>query len=224
MKTPKKRFRKTVSLVLGLLITTIATLLSCSSDDGGGSGVDNNIIMLAEIPQDLVMGWGKGRANADGYLSLSIGDGQIQTFAQIGDNDEDTQRLVDIVFPGDWGSQGGGITICAPNEGGAGGASWEYCTNWIRKKGTQIAEMPNSFDFTAFENVKSVQQILNLDANAYYTGWYYPGVSGSGQGKTYLIRTYEGYLALIYLKNVQGTYGDTYAKVTLRIKLTKEAY
>ena len=204
-----------------MIATLIFGMISCSSDDSN-SNEKQNEILLQEHPS-ITMGWGKGRANYPGYLSLSKGNGQIETFFQIDDNDEQTQGLVDIVFPGDWGSSGGGLTICAPNTSGAGGAAREYCTNWLRKKGTKVYELPSSFDLSSFENTKTVNHILSLNNNASYTDWVNLGIGG-GQGKTILVKTYEGYLALIFIQNIQGTYGDVQAKVTLRIKITKEIY
>lgn len=206
---------------LNLLFFALAStfiIISCKDDE---SDTPEEEVLLVEHSA-VTMGWGKGKLNNDGYLSLSMGDGTIDTFFEIADNDEATQGLVDIVFSGDWGNAGGGISICAPNEGGAAGATYEYTTNWIRKKGTQLTEV--NLDAGGFDGIKTVPQILALESEneIFYAGWAMP--AGTGQGKTYLIRTYEGYLALIFLQSVMGTYADENAKVTLRIKVTPTTF
>lgn len=159
------------------------------------------------------------RLNTDAYLSLGAGNGAIETFRTVDVNDIDTQESVDLVFPGDWGSQGGKITIAAPNSTGAGGAAYEYCNGWQRKKGTQIAELPGSFDLNSFESVRYASDLLALhdEYSLHYSNWLM--LLGSEIGRSFLIRTYEGRLSVFYITNIQGTYGDEFAKVTFRIKV-----
>ena len=214
----KKYIFKSTILAAFALLTTVFT--SCESDSNDEK---KNEIQLVEHGSK-VMGRGKGGRTTDCYLGLSEGNGGIISFLNVDKNDEATQTRVDIVFPGDAGSSGGGLTVGAPISDGLGGAGYEYCKEWIRKNGTKIAEMPNSFDLTAFENVKTVPQILELDKKAFYSSWQYPGTNNGGQGKTLLIKTYTGHLALMFIERIQGSYGDTQAKVTIRLKVTPNTH
>lgn len=210
----KNYFIKTAIVVTMIFVTNLLT--NCSSDN---TEEHKNDVLLVQH-ESKTLGWGKGGQNTAGYLGLSEGNGNIITFLNVDKTDEATQKRVDIVFPGDSGSNGGGLTIGAPNSDGLGGAAIWYCKDWIRKNGTRIAELDNTFDLSTFEKVKTVPQILALDKKAFYSNWDYPGIGGGGQGKTLLIRTYTGYLALLFIEKVQGTYGDEQAKVTVRIKVT----
>lgn len=192
--------------------------VACNSDDEGGNGNNPADIPLVEHNNKIV-GWGKGRMNTDAYLSLGAGNGAIETFRTVDVNDVETQELVDLVFPGDWGNQGGKMTIAAPSSTGAGGAAYEYCDGWQRKKGTQIAELPGAFDLNSFESVRfaSDLQTLHDEYSLYYSDWLM--FLGSEIGRSFLVRTYEGRLAVFYITNIQGTYGDKFAKLTFRIKV-----
>ncbi|SMC37661.1 hypothetical protein [Moheibacter sediminis] len=210
--------RKMISyLMVGVLSLTFS---ACSSDDEGDNGNGNPTEILLVEHNNKVVGWGKGRANTDAYLSLSVGDGQIQSFRTVDDNDIETQELVDLVFPGDWGNNDGELTITAPGSSGAGGAEWEYCTNWQRKKGTQLGEL-DDFDLSDFENVKNAAQLIALHEEYRSIYSYHDWLAGTevNMGSSFLIRTYEGRLAIAYVQNVQGVYGDTQAKLTLKIKV-----
>lgn len=210
----KQIFKILCTLFIALTIT------SCSSEDNATNTKDE--ILLKEH-NSVKMGWGKGRETYEAYLSLSVGQGNIQLHKQVADSDEATQNLIDIVFPGNWGSSGGGLTISAPNADGAGTAAYEYCKDWLRKKGTKLVDLPVSFDIAAFDKIKTVSQIkaLENEHGKHYSNW---DLASAPKGKTYLVRTFEGYLALIFIQDVQGTYGDTQANVTLRIKLTEDKY
>lgn len=209
------------SILNYLLVASISLgIISCQDDDSNGGGPNLPDIPLVEH-NNKIFGWGEGRTNTDAYLSLSVGDGQIQSFRTVDDNDIETQELVDLVFPGDWGNNDGELTITAPSSDGAGGAEWEYCTNWQRKKGTQLGALDNDFDLSDFENVKNAAQLIALheEYNSVYS--YYDWLAGTevNMGSSFLIRTYEGRLAIAYVQNVQGVYGDDQAKVTLKIKV-----
>lgn len=194
--------------------------IACSDDEDGNNNNNNPAEILLVEHSNKVLGWGKGRMNTDAYLSLSVGDGQIQSFRTVDDNDIETQELVDLVFPGDWGNNDGELTITAPSSSGAGGAEWEYCTNWQRKKGTQLGEL-DDFDLNDFENVKNVAQLMALHQEYTSVYSYHDWLAGTdvNMGSSFLIRTYEGRLAIAYVQNVQGVYGDEFAKLTLKIKV-----
>lgn len=203
-----------------VLVCAMFGFISCSSDDESGNENDNPLDIPLVEHNNKVIGWGKGRLNTDAYLSLSMGDGQIQTFRTVDDNDVETQELVDLVFPGDWGNNDGELTITAPSSDGAGGAEYEYCTNWQRKKGTQLGEL-DDFDLSDFENVKYASQLISLHEEYTNVYSYHDWLAGTevNMGSSFLIRTYEGRLAIAYIQNVQGVYGDEFAKITLKIKV-----
>lgn len=166
---------------------------------------------------NIRLGWGKGRENGPGYLSVN--NGQVRTFMEVAVNDRSTQEKIDIVFPGDWGSSGGLLTIAAPSSTGAGAAAWEYCRDWTRKKSTLLTYTKNSFDMTAFERITHESQLLEIEKEQriFYSDW----VAGSDiqEGRSFIFKTEEGHIGIAFIHSVNGTYGSTNANVTLSIKL-----
>ncbi len=164
---------------------------------------------------ERTFGWGKGRATNDAYLSVSMGGGQLKTWRTVDVNDTAVQNKVDIVFPGDWGSNGGSITICNPVESGGGGALYEYTKDWLRRKGTRFVFLPATFQRAQFDATTTVQQVAQIFSTGYATGW-----SGdSKQGSAFAIQTEEGIYAIAYITSVLGTYGSTGATVKLILKV-----
>ena len=167
------------------------------------------------VQAERTLGWGKGRATNDAYLSVSMGGGQIKTWRTVGSNDTSIQNKVDVVFPGDWGNAGGPVTICNPVEGGAGGAAYEYCTNWLRKKGTRFVFMPGTFQRAQFDATTTVEQVAQIFATGYVSGWD----ASTKQGTSFAIQTEEGIYAIAYITSVLGTYGSTGSTIKLILKV-----
>ena len=205
--------------ILLLSITGMLFGTACNKSDTKTSTPAPAPILVTPltVQAERAFGWGKGRANTDAYLSVSVGGGQIGSWRTISDNDTAKQNKVDIVFPGDWGSAGGNLSICNPVEGGAAGAAYEYCTNWLRRKGTRFVFLPGTFQRAQFDATTTVQQVaaIFVDRSAYAAGW-----SGdSKQGSSFAIQTEEGIYAIAYITSVLGTYGSTGATVKLILKV-----
>lgn len=194
---------------------TSVMLFSCETNDSVKPGSGNNppagTPLVVTGAQTL--GWGNGRASNEAYIGVC--NGRLDKFMSIDDNDQATQEKVDLVFPGDWGSQGGGLTIAAPNSSGAGAASYEFCTNWLRKKATRITIL--DMDITGYEAITTVEQLKALDEEhyAYYDDWEYP----LKENFALLIRTEEGKLALAWVGQVNGTYGSANANLKMSFKI-----
>lgn len=166
-----------------------------------------------KVYDNVKLGWGKGRANSPGYISLK--NGILTTYNKVRPADRETQELIDVVFPGDWGSSGGGITIASPSSTGSGAANYEYCTNWQRKRGTQFAEIKH-FDIAAFEKMKTVQQLQSyIKSKApYYTDW----IGMPDEGTAFLIKTEDGDTAIAFIHSINGTYGAEGANAIISFK------
>ncbi len=167
------------------------------------------------VHAERTLGWGKGRASNDAYLSVSMGGGQIKTWRSVGINDTAVQNKVDVVFPGDWGGNGGPITICNPVETGGGGAAYEYCTDWLRKKGTRFVFLPGTFQRAQFDSTTTVAQVAKIFAGSTAGSWD----RDTKQGTAFAIQTEEGIYAIAYITSVLGTYGSTGATVKLILKV-----
>lgn len=200
-------------LILLAAATTLFT--ACGSKEDTKVTPANPAGTPLAVQAERAFGWGKGRTTTDAYLSVSVSGGQIQTWRSISANDQTTQAKVDIVFPGDWGSNGGPITICSPVETGAGGAAYEYCKNWLRMKGTSFVFLPTSFQRAQFDVTTTVEQVQQIFANNSAASW----ARDSRQGSSFAIKTEEGKYAIAYITSVTGTYGSTAAKISLIIKV-----
>lgn len=181
---------------------------SCSK-----SSDSKNNERLVKDYKNMVLGWGMGRANRPAYVSLK--SGVPQTFVAVDPSDRATQELIDVVFPGDFGNPGGGLFISSPSSTGAGGAAFEYCKDWLRKRGTRFAEL-NGFDLARFEKVTTVDQLLALEKeNAPY---YYDFIGLPSEGTSFIVRTEDGDIAIAYIHTINGTYGSDNANVTISWK------
>lgn len=197
-----------------ITLICITTALSVGAFSPPKKVGNKSVTPLVEQPEQT-FGWGKGRATANAYLSVSVGGGQIQSWRSIKRNDETTQSKVDIVFPGDWGNPGGNVTICNPVETGGGGAEYEYCTGWLRRKGTRIIFLPAAFQRAQFNSTKTVEQIKQIFLKGNARGWDID----TKPGTSFAIKTEDGFYAIAYISDVLGTYASTGSKIKLIIKV-----
>jgi hypothetical protein len=186
-----------------------------SNNNTNNSSNKNNEIAIKDHGT-LTLGWGKGRANKPAYLGFY--NTTAKAYNTPDESDRTTQSKIDIVFPGDWGSASGKLTICNPAATGAGAAALEYCANWIVKKQTEFIAMPNSFDVRAYENLKFEHQLLS-----YYTEYkrnstnWLAGFDVENH-KSFMFKTEEGLIGIAYIASVTGLYGNENAQLQLSIK------
>ena len=199
MKT--KIFRTSIILFVAFFL-----LISCSKEEAQKK--DDRVLL---VPFDQIkFGWGKGRANHPGYLSLT--NGIAKPLMAVSPADSKTMELVDVVFPGDFGHSGGGLFITAPSYSGA---AYEYCKDWLRKKGTRFAVLPD-YDSNKYERVKTVSQLLALEKK--HAIYYYDFIALPAEGTTFIIRTEGGEISIVFIHKINGTYGSLQANLVLSLK------
>ena len=165
-----------------------------------------------KVYENIKLGWGKGRANNPGYISIK--NGILSTYNNIKPSDRETQEMVDVVFPGDWGSSGGKFTIASPSSVTAG-ADTEYTKNWQRRRGTQLS-LIRGMDIAGFEKMKTVPQLRAFikSKNLSYDDWFYM----PDEGTAFVIKTEDGDIALAFIHAINGTYGAQGANVVISFK------
>lgn len=192
-----------------VIFITILILPSCSKKNDDKKINEQPL----SIYSNMKFGWGQGRVNNPGYLSLK--NGIPKTVMSVNPSDRSAQETIDVVFPGDWGHSGGGLFITAPSAAGTGGAHYEYCKDWQRKRGTRFAAI-SGYDIAKFEKVTTVAHLVALEKeNAKY---YYDFIGLPDEGTTFVIRTEDGDIALAFIHAINGTYGSQNANVTISLK------